>query len=343
MSGSMLSPYIPHNRQSLLDLGYLVLEYVDDGKMLSESWDEKRFDPERRANLFKGLSRVMLSLAGQPLPRIGSWTLDDRGALSLTNRPLTLTLHQQENRGIPTDMPRHLTYTAAEPYYLDLIACQDSRLRHQPNSIHNEEDGEAQMAALTAMRAVLPTFTDRRLRAGPFALALTDLHQSNIFVDDDWHVTRIIDLEWACARPIEILAPLHWLSGRGLEELAFHPDEYAKLHEEFVEVLEEEEAAAAARHAPRECSRALRASWETGALWYFRALDSPSTLPALFTDHIQPRFAALDSTARGRFNSVLAPFWCLGAPRLLSAKAREQEGYSLRVRRLFSAGEDRDE
>ena len=141
MSGSTLFPYVPHHRQSLLDIAYIVIEHVDDGKMLSETWEEHRFDFARRANLFSGLSRIMLPLARQPLPRIGFWTLDDQGTLSLSNRPFTLAINQQENRQIPTDMPRCLTYSSVEPYYLDLIACQDNHLRHQPNSIHDEEDG----------------------------------------------------------------------------------------------------------------------------------------------------------------------------------------------------------
>ncbi|KAL2760844.1 hypothetical protein ACRALDRAFT_2131068 [Sodiomyces alcalophilus JCM 7366] len=339
MFGNTSPPYIPHRRQGLPDLGYLIIEHVD-GRMLSETWKDHRFDPKRRATLFRGLSRVMLSLAKRPLPRIGSWTLDEQGALVLANRPLTLLLHQQENLHIPTEIPRTLTYTSAEPYYLDLIACHDNRLRSQPNSVHDEEDGKAQLAALTGMRALLPKFTDRRLRAGPFALSLTDLHQSNIFVDDDWRVTRIIDLEWACARPLELSGPPHWLSDRSLEELAFHLDEYAKLHEEFLGILEEEEMA---RYQSLECTRLFRACWESGAYWYSRALDSPSTLPALFTDHIQPRFAKLDSSSRMQANDELAPFWDCGVAQFISRKVGEQHRYSDQLRRMFSAAGSRDE
>jgi hypothetical protein len=32
-------------------------------------------------------------------------------------------------------------------------------------------------------------------RHGPFPLQLTDLHASNIFVDEDWNITCLIDLE----------------------------------------------------------------------------------------------------------------------------------------------------
>lgn len=34
-------------------------------------------------------------------------------------------------------------------------------------------------------------------------MQVTDLHGSNILVDDRWNVTAIIDLEWICARPIK--------------------------------------------------------------------------------------------------------------------------------------------
>lgn len=301
--------------------------------MLSESWERGRSDPKRRINLFKSLSQIILGLMKQPLPRIGSWTIDDSGVLTLTNRPLTLRLHQQENSRIPTVISRSLTYTSVEPYYMDLIACQDNRLRYQPNSIHDEDDGRAQLAALTTMRALIPKFTHRPLRSGPFTLSLTDLHQSNIFVDDDWHVTRIIDLEWACARPIEMLGPPYWLSGRGLDELAFYLEEYAGLHEEFIDLFEEEEMKC---HRSVERSRMLRTCWEDGTFWYAQALDSPSALLALFTDHIQPRFTRLSSTTRREFDHALAPFWDYGAAHFIFTKVREQEHYNRQVREIFA-------
>lgn len=274
----------------------------------------------------------MLCLAKVALPRIGSWTLDNRG-VSLTNRPLTSLLHELENLRIPTDIPRDLTYTSVEPYLLDLIACHDSRIRCQPNSIHDQTDGEAQLAALTASRALLPKFTDRRLRGGPFVQTLTDLHQSNVFVDDDWHITWLIDLEWACARPIEMLSPPYWLSGRGLGELGFYLEEYTELYEEFVEVLNEEELRF---YQTDSCSRLIRACWKTGSYWYFQACDNPSALLALFIDHIQPRFAKLCSAAREEFGRVLMPYWDRDTPQLISSKIMEQDQYSNRVREIFA-------
>ncbi|KAH8710096.1 hypothetical protein GQ44DRAFT_626978, partial [Phaeosphaeriaceae sp. PMI808] len=194
------SRYVRRHSPLSMDTGYLIVDCVKEGEMLSQSWDSLRHDQDQRANLFTSLSRIILSLARIHFQRIGSLTIDNNGVLSLTNRPLTCTLQQLENCGIPTNIPRHLTYATTDAYLSDLLACHDNRIRYMPNSIHNTVDGQHQLSALTMMRTLLRHFTDRSLRNGPFILMLTDLHQSNIFVDSDWHITAIIDLEWAHRR-----------------------------------------------------------------------------------------------------------------------------------------------
>ncbi|KAG0153896.1 hypothetical protein PDIDSM_1275 [Penicillium digitatum] len=229
-------PYICHQRSIMLESGYLVMDYIgnSDVQMLSETWDEYRHQRDKRTNLFKGLSRIMLSLSRVPLPRIGSWTLDSNGALRLSNRPLTLRLHQLENGGISTNIGRSLTYSAAEAYYLDLLSCHDSRIRNQPNSVSDADDGRAQMARLTMMKALIPHFSKREHREGPFFYRLTDLHPSNIFVDSQWNVKFVIDLEWACSLPAETLHPPYWLTGRSVDELTGeHLEEFREAYEEF--------------------------------------------------------------------------------------------------------------
>lgn len=105
--GAALVPYFRHERRdSLSDLGYLLLEYVMDGGPLSSTWQQHREDRGRRDNLYRGLSNILLDLANVPLPRIGSWRLERRGTISLTNRPL-LDLTMLWNRHkIPTGIPR---------------------------------------------------------------------------------------------------------------------------------------------------------------------------------------------------------------------------------------------
>ncbi|KAK4154210.1 hypothetical protein C8A00DRAFT_43010 [Chaetomidium leptoderma] len=350
LAGKRLPRYFAHPRHNLLEVGYLVIEHVAEGRMLSESWKEHHGDQNRRSNLFRGLSRIMLSLAKIPLPRIGSWTMDNQGILSLTNRPLTFHLHQLENQHIPTGIPRDLTYASADTYLSDILTYHDQRMRHQPNSIHSQRDGEDQLAALATMRLLLPEFTHRRFREGPFVMALTDLHQSNIFVDEDWHITRLIDLEWACVRPIEmVLNPPYWLSSQSAGPSALGVDQligeergkYAERHREFASAFErEEEAAAAALHgqskSKNELTRILRDSWERGTFWYMQALDCPSALYALFMFHIQPRFAQLDNAALDEFSRFVMPYWGRDTQRFIVDKVRQQGEYEEKLRGLFA-------
>lgn len=327
-----LATYFAHQRQSMSDLGYLVIEYVEQGRMLSESWKQHRHDPSRRANLFRGMSRAMISLARVPLPRIGSWTMDNRGVLSLTNRPLTLELIQMENHRIPTNIPRHLTYSSTELYSLDLIATHDSRMRHQPNAIHDEDDGVEQLSALASMRALLPKFTDRQSRVSSFVMSLTDLHGSNFFVDEDWHITRIIDLEWACARPAQMLGAPYWITGRGVDQL-YPPylEDYREMYDEFVKALEEEELAGG--HS-KMVSHVVRENYGTGRLWYNFALNCPQAVYSIFCFHIQPRFF---QGSPSTFDKMLMPLWDVDAEDLIASKVADQEQYDNQIRDMFAA------
>jgi hypothetical protein len=203
----------------------------------------------------------MLSLGWIFCQRIGSFTVDNGGFISLSNRPLTLRLQYLENEGVPTDIDRRLTYSVAEPYLFDLLAYHDSRIRHQPNSINDRLDGQRQMAALAIMRSIVHHFVDRDLRHGPFPLTLTDLHPSNIFVDADWHVKYVVDLEWTCSLPVEMQHPPYWLSGYDLDDLTGqHLVDFNQIGEEFKEEFEREEKL----QGPSIRTHILNRAWKVG-------------------------------------------------------------------------------
>ncbi|KAL8902641.1 MAG: hypothetical protein Q9207_004510 [Kuettlingeria erythrocarpa] len=339
-----LCPYVCRQQPYSLKLGYLLIEYIeeDEGVMLSESWEEKRQDKSRRANLFRDLSRIILSLGRIPLARIGSFTLDNTGVLSLTNRPLTLRLQELENGGIPVNLTRGNTYTTVEPYILDLLAYHDSRLRYQPNSINNEPDCRAQMSAITGMRAVLPHFIDRDLRNGPFLFTLTDIHQSNVYVDEQWHIKRLIDLEWACSLPMQMQNPPHWLTSQAVDHLIGEPlAEYNKVREEFMEAFQHEEKLQKGWKLQRDNddlprTRTMRRAWETGSFFYFHALDSTTGLFNLWGRNIQPKFSNVGSL-KDESNRLLAPYWCIDAENVIAAKMKDREVYIEQLGVTFEA------
>lgn len=277
----------------------------------------------------------MLSLGRIPLARIGSFTLDDEGVLSLTNRPLTFQLQALENGGIPTNITRNDTYTTTESYALDLLAYHDSRLRYQPNSINDESDCRAQMAVITQMRAVLPHFTNRDLRRGPFLFTLTDIHQSNILVDEEWNIKCLIDLEWACSRPMDMQNPPHWLSGQSVDHLiGKNLVEFNEVYEEFMEAFEFEEKLRYTANLPH--ARSMRRAWDSGSFFYFHALDSTTGLFNLWERNIQPRFSTMDNLNH-EFNRLIAPYWSADAESVCAAKIKDRGEYDKKLRAMFQA------
>ncbi|CAG8426436.1 unnamed protein product [Penicillium salamii] len=288
---SLPCPYICHPRSTMLESGYLIMDYFGNSEvqMLSETWDEHRHQKDRRTNLFKGLSRIMLSLSRVPMPRIGSWTLHSDGGLRFSNRTLNLRLHQLENGGIPTNISRNLTYSAADAYNLDLLSCHD---RH--------------------------------------------LHPSNIFVDSQWNIKFVIDLEWACSLPAETLRPPYWLTGRSVDEITGeHLEEFRNAYEEFVDVFEEEE-----KHFPpinNVCSyrsNLMRNGMQVGNFWYFHALDSPKGCFNLFQQHMYPMFTSSPQVP-SEFSRLVSDFWASNAEELILAKLRDKEQYDKSLCQLF--------
>ncbi|KAH0837219.1 hypothetical protein FOPE_04793 [Fonsecaea pedrosoi] len=300
----------------------------EEGRMLSTTWDTLSGDAKRKTNFFRDLSRILLSLTRRPLPHIGSLTIDNEGVVSLANRPLSIIIPEAENDRRPPVVNRSYIYSVVESYVLDLFKYHDNRIRYQPNSVISRDDAVDQMEALTLMRACLPDFVNSSSRSGPFYLTLTDLHQSNIFVDDDWHIKSIIDLEWACFRPIEMLRPPLWLTGQAIDRLGDEKLADLKLTlDEFFSILEEEE-----QQSLHPCSisvaNTFRENWATGRIWYFRALDSLTGLYGVFLNHIEPMFAS-------NITNTPARYWHPDAEKVIRRRVEDKLEYDQRLRQAF--------
>ena len=81
-----------------------------------------------------------------------------------------------------------------------MLKFREEAFSAQPNVVNDEEDCRLQTLHITMLRLLKNQFFDSHSE-GPFVLQLTDLHSSNIFVDDDWNIVAIIDLEFMCALP----------------------------------------------------------------------------------------------------------------------------------------------
>lgn len=185
------------------------------------------------------------------------------------------------------------------------------------------------------MRPTIHHFVRPDYRNGPFVLTLTDLHQSNIFVDDDWHITSLIDLEWAYALPIELQCPPYWLSGRAVDDIE-HGEPlqvFSEVITEFIDCFEEQEKEKPGASVPQ--AAIMRECWRRGSFWYFQAVNSPKGLFRVFNEHIQRTFCE-DHCTKRVFDQVVSPCWAVGAQEVIQQKIKEEVEYKNRLRERFA-------
>lgn len=333
------SQYTPHVVSPGLGTSYMLLDFIDPsaGQMLSKTWTQYQKDSRRRHNLYRGIARLMCSLARVPQPRIGSFRFHDDGSIALTNRPLLNSTIIRENEGAPRIMQRQDTYTCTEAFVSDLLTFHDNRFLSQPNAIYSEDDCRGQMAVKTLLRALSHRYIDRGCRNGPFLLQLTDLHPSNILVDSDWNITGLIDLEWMCSLPREMIAVPYWLTGRAIDQITEeYLDDFDQARQDFTRILQEEERTMLeAKRQVFPLSSIMDDTWESGAVWFWHCLDSVNAMYCLLEDHICPRFSSSLSTDE---EEVLSHFWCEDSTTIVAKKVSDKERHDRELQQIFNDG-----
>ena len=312
----------------------MLLEHIgpEVGQMLSNTWDLQRGDSRRRQRLFQGMARIILSLARIPQPRIGAFQFHDDCSLTLTNRPLTCSMVILENDGAPRTMQRTETYSCTEPFVADMLTLHDNQFLSDPNIAYDEADCRGNMAAKTLLRAISHLYIKRANRNGPYLLQLTDLHASNIFVDEMWNVTCLIDLEWVCALPSEMLAVPYWLTGCKLDEIKDDRlEEYDAVRREFVDVVKAEERKMGTSRSLSP-SVSMEEMWDTKGVWFWYCVESVNAMYYLVADHLCPQFGeSLSSKVEG----VLSSFWCKNSEGAVQEKMAHLGKYEEDLRRKF--------
>lgn len=309
----------------------------DEGEMLSESWEEHQTDARRMENLQRGLVKIMLSLASIELPRIGSFRLDRHGYLRLDNRPLSVPIIMHENEDLPLDLPRQNTLSTSAELVLSHLDAFDSRLINQPNAIVSEEDAWYQMTSLGGARLTLPQLLPGDHARGPFVLALTDLSRSNVLVDADWNVACIIDLEFACAWPVEFWQTPHWLDADFIDQIDY--DKLATRHMQFISLMKEEEQHGHYRGEKEPLSNIMQAAWVRGTFWISLALRNPVAFTTVFYKHILPRYFNLPENELndGNYFAFCSRFWSPKTPAIIERKLEERKAYLDKLKKEFTS------
>jgi hypothetical protein len=313
----------------------MILEFIElsTGQMLSNTWHEHRDDPTRKQNLFRGIARLMLSFARVPQARIGSFQFDDDGTVALTNRPLSCSTMILEDDGAPRTMQTNDTYVCTDAFVSDMLTFHNNRFLSQPNAVYDEQDCRGQMAVKTLLRALSHHYINRERRNGPFILQLTDFHPSNIFVDQEWNITCLIDLEWMCSLPVEMLAVPYWLTGKGIDQIKEeHLDEFDMVRKQFMHVFEEEEQKMAGKEHNISLTKVMCDMWESKGVWFWHCLESVNAMYFLVESHLCPRFSGRLSL---KAEEIISQFWCENSSDIVAKKLVEKERYDQELCRLF--------
>ncbi|KAH6612909.1 hypothetical protein B0J18DRAFT_470260 [Chaetomium sp. MPI-SDFR-AT-0129] len=336
----LLSQYTPTATQHTAPAAYMVMEYITPsiGRTLATTWEKHRKSPAMRRNLFSGMASIMLSLARIPQPRIGSFQFHHDGTISLTNRPFFCSTAILENDGAPRTIEPSHTYTCTEPFVSDAITFHDQRFLHDPNAAESEPDCRAQMTVKTLLRAFSHRYISREHRQGPFLLQLTDLHASNIFVDDDWNVTCLIDLEWMCALPPEALDVPYWLTSRGIDEIEDEAyEEFSKVREEFMDALREQEVEnglwekGPGQGHDLSVPQIMQKSWESKGTWFWHCVTSVNAMYVLLESHLC-RPGSLPRAAE----KVISQFYCEDPDGLVKRKMEDKKAYNAQLKLAFA-------
>jgi Ser/Thr protein kinase RdoA (MazF antagonist) len=192
------------------------------------------------------------------------------------------------------------------------------------------------MAHAVTLKAVQGKFVDAHYD-GPFILQHTDIHASNIFVDEDWNITAVIDMEFVCVLPPQMLEIPYWLSVDYIDDVVENMDNYTKTYEAFMQILDEEQRQMPLRHAISIATE-IRNAWCSGAHWFYHCLTSVNATPSIVEDHIYPRFgyhASLgDQTA---FMKALSHFWAEDSAYWVRKKVAEKQQYDVDLKAQFES------
>ncbi|KAG6003912.1 hypothetical protein E4U21_001590 [Claviceps maximensis] len=331
-----LSQYAPMSIPAQLSSQYMLMEFIgpDTGRLLSDSWNEHGDDLLRRRRLFRGIAHIVLSLSRIPQPRIGSFKFHDDCSITLTSRPSLAVATLIENSGAKPSIHSEDTYTCTEPFVADMITLQDNYLTSNESAADDEADCRGHMAIRTLLRALSHNYVKRELRNGPFLLQLTDLHPSNIMVNDQWDITCLLDVAWLCALPAEALSAPHWLTGCQIDELVDTKEcnnltEYNAARREFMQVLREEESN---ERLAWPLSDIMEDMWQSSGVWFWHCLNSVNAAYYLVAEHLCPQFS---STLSIKVEETFSQFWKEDVHEHIDRKLIDFQNYERDLRRLF--------
>jgi hypothetical protein len=180
------------------------------------------------------------------------------------------------------------------------------------------------------------------LKEGPFVLQFTDIHESDVFVDNQYNITSIVDLEWCCSLPIEMQQPQFWISGQEGNDFLQDPRPkteavFLATYKEYLEIFDSEQA----DRSPYsellfDAKGIIGAALREKSYWYFAAVSHRRNAYSFLVDHMQPLAVPSHTKLEGAatLQDIFAPQYATSALDLVKCKVEERTKYDVALRAL---------
>jgi hypothetical protein len=235
------------------------------------------------------------------------------------------------------------TETTSGGFMDDMLQFRENAFSAQPNAVNDEEDCRLQMLHMILLRRLKSHFVDQHFE-GPFVLQFTDFHASNIFVDDQWNIVALVDLEFVCALPADMMEVPYWLTVNTIDEMTEHTDTATRMHELFVSILRDEERLLDRQKQPSRAT-SIHHAWMTDLCWFYCCFTSIDGIARCLEDHLYKKFNFEPSLAEERhYAKIISSRWSSESSAFVEQKLHDKARYDDDLARHFRGqAERRDE
>ena len=259
-------------------------------------------DEGRLGMLYTQLAKTLLQLSKPEFPKIGSLNQVDDFTWEVASRPLSMNMNELVRLGtLPRSKlpPLDATFKTASSYIEALAQLNIQHLLHQRNdAVQSADDCRRKFVA---RKLFYKLARDKKLSLpcnenGPFKLWCDDFRPANVLLDEDMHITGVVDWEFTYTAPVEFsYAPPWWLLiekpefwSKGIEDWTRVFDRRLKTFLMAMRHCEEMDN----QHGQRQhrLSDQMQQSWESGDFWVVYALLHSFAFDAIYWQKIDQRF-----------------------------------------------------
>lgn len=214
--------------------------------------------------VYHELARFFVELHQLEFSTIGALGFSHSG-IEVCQRPVSVEMAMQEMEGMEPDSvikPR-TTYTTASSYVEDLLAIADNQFNKARDFGLDRIGGKKLLCARYDFQDLVRKKWARPTEHERFVLTHGDmtLHQGNVLFNDDLKLVGVLDWEWSCVVPEWLVVPPVWLTGSGVEAMAFWPDWF---NQEVGALLDGISACEKAQQVSKHLSESWKASSDIG-------------------------------------------------------------------------------